>query len=196
MTTETRNDPTSELRAAGPAAIATRIRSGISSVQGRVGWDELPARVRAQLAVLLARVRTALDVPSQSEIAELARRVEDLAAKLDELDDRDRNASAELDAAAVRDELRAELRAVTASAQEAQAAAREATAQLARAANPASAAAAAPAEGSRKTSAGADKAGKRASSTASGQKGATKAGKAQRKNRSETVANKTSSRNK
>jgi hypothetical protein len=165
---------------AGPAALATRIRSGLSLAHGRAALEELPARLRAQLQVLADRVRRALDVPSHKEIAELARRVEELANKLDQLES-DGAEPTGPSAAAVRDELRAELAQVTASAQKAaEAAAREAAAAIAEVS-------AKPAPASSKVKA--KPTGASTKSAATRRKGGDE--KAQRKTRSQTVANKT-----
>src|SRR5262245_31784253 len=57
-------------------ALADRLRSRVALVQTRVA--ELPVQVRAAAVRLLDRVRTALDIPSRTELAELTARLEEL----------------------------------------------------------------------------------------------------------------------
>jgi hypothetical protein len=188
MSTDTREKLSTEL----PAALATRLRTGLSLAHGRATLEELPARLRAQLQVLAARVRRALDVPSQSEISELARRVEALAHKLDELDGAS-DAEAGPSAEAVRDELRAEIRAVAAEAQDAARAAREAADKRPEAVGKAKAAPKGSTNASPKASTNAaPKASTNAGASKSGKSSGGKGSKTQRKTRAEAVANKTS----
>ena len=129
MATDIRDIDHAEAKAPGPVALATRLRSGLSLAHGRAAIEELPARLRAQLHLLADRVRRALDVPSQREIADLADRVEALSRKLDQLETEDAPAARAVSADDLRDELRAELENVVRSAREAaDAAAREAAA--------------------------------------------------------------------
>jgi hypothetical protein len=195
MPMESRDKPFPELRAVGPAALATRIRSGISLAQGRAALEELPARIRAQLQVLAARVRHALDVPSQREISDLARRIEEVALKLDALE-AGSTADAGPSAAQVRDELLAELKSVKTSAETA---ARAEAAKIAAArVTEASATSGVGDKVDRSAPKATGKAGskqaasgKGASAKPTGSRGKRAGEKPQRKTRSDAVANKT-----
>jgi hypothetical protein len=65
------------------ATITHRLRTRFAAAQGRVA--ELPESVRYAALRLVERVRTALDIPSRTELAELSARLEELDRRIAEL---------------------------------------------------------------------------------------------------------------
>ncbi len=131
MSMETRDKLASELFTARPAALASRVWSGLSAVPERLTGDELPARLQRPFQLLAARIRSALDVPTQGELGELSRRLDiacDKLVELEALGSADDDRASEIEG--LRAELRAELQDLVAKARDtAKLAAREEVAQ-------------------------------------------------------------------
>jgi hypothetical protein len=65
------------------AALTDRLRTRFAAAQGRVA--ELPDTVRSAAQRLVERVRTALDLPSRSELIELSAKLEELDRRIADL---------------------------------------------------------------------------------------------------------------
>jgi hypothetical protein len=65
------------------AALTDRLRTRFAAAQGRVA--ELPDTVRSAAQRLVDRVRTALDLPSRSELIELSAKLEELDRRIADL---------------------------------------------------------------------------------------------------------------